>query len=208
MKIRNLNKRLLAPENITSVVANDWSALTNQHEFKDTVYENPQYKKLFYTGDFMQFSYRPSVDAIPPERRSKEIIIDPLIIFLGYNNDSIFGISLKHFLFDNNVVGGLRFVEDYIRNYFEIIHDRIIQRKPSYDNPNALSSFWQSILEKAKNQNRITATLTSYVRQYHIKEFKINNMRKVINIEDIRNEMKRAKIIRPEGVRIEDVFYE
>lgn len=210
MKLRNLKKTLIVPPNLASTITSDWGALIKEKEFKGTLYENPEYLKTFYIGDFMQFSYKPSQSSIDPKRMSKETIIDPLIIFLGYSNDIIYGISLKQFLFDKQITVGIKFIEDYIRTYFYYVDDsgEIFQRKDVYNNPQALSSFWQSLVEKAKGQNQIVALIGSYVRQYSIREFKVKNIRKLINIEDIRQEMRRAKIFKKDGISIEDVFYE
>lgn len=210
MKLRNLNKTLVAPPELCDAITNSWGSLLNEKEFKDNLYNHPEFMKTFYIGDFMQFSYRPSQKNINPKTASKEMIIDPLIVFLGYFNDRIYGISLKQYMFDKKVTEGIKFIEDYVRTYFSYVDDdqEIFQRKDAYNNPAALSRFWQSIIENAKKQNQQTQTICSYVRQYSIKDFKVRNIRKLINIEDVRQEMRKAKVYKKDGVSIEEVFYE
>jgi len=209
MKLRNLKKTLVVPPNLADAITSDWGALIKEKEFKDTLYEHPEFLKTFFIGDFMQFSYKPSQKSIDPKKMSQKLIIDPLIVFLGYHNDKLYGISLKQFLFDKQVTKGIKFIEDYIRTYFYYTDDEnVFQRKDAYNNPQALSRFWESLVEKAKNQNQLAGLVGSYVRQYSIKEFKVRNIRKLINIEDLRQEMRRAKVFKRDGVSIEDVFYE
>ena len=135
--------------------------------------------------------------------------MDPLIIFLGYNRDILYGISLKEYLFDRNVTAGHKFIDSYIANYFELDSSGFFTRKESYKTPAALLSFWKSIVEGAgAKQNRTTKTISSYVRQYSIKEFKIKNIKKVINIDQIKEEMKRARVYRKDGTSIEEYLEE